>query len=240
MSRFNPVHPKAEEVIWRLARHLEAITHQLGCWPGRGWDSTGSEHPTGRALDWMISQKVGQKVSAEQKKVGDAVVDWLIRHSDQLRIRHIIWHNRIWKRRYRSNAGGGWSTHKGSSVSARHEDHVHVFLDNAGGSVPDQPLIIVSAPGGQTGGLSMADAEDILAEIREFKKLYMSETATHGVPYVSAQARSLAGLITALRGEVAGLTAALDSVKTGGPVDLVGVKNAVKEALAEAKLTVEF
>lgn len=137
---------KASDTIWTLARRVWAITRPSAAsiWIGRGWDTAASgstEHHSGRALDIMVSAKVGRMPTMAEAAAGEQMVAWLIRHADQMHTRHIIWNRRIWKRRYRGTATE-WSPLTGrSGISDWHEDHIHVYLDDTAGSIPDAPLV---------------------------------------------------------------------------------------------------
>lgn len=148
MSTADPyryVHSRAAKVIWALARHIHGVTRVAGlnsAWIGRGWSPDSTEHNTGRALDIIIAAVVGRVPTAVERRVGDLIAGWLIRHADALRVRHILWNKKIWRRR---RASEGWQPLPGrtssSSVSDWHIDHIHVLLDDVGGRVPDAPLI---------------------------------------------------------------------------------------------------
>lgn len=137
---------KASAPIQDLARRVWAITRPSAAsiWIGRGWDTAASgstEHHSGRALDIMVSAKVGRMPTMAEAAAGEQMVAWLIRHADQMHVRHVIWNRRIWKRRYRGTATA-WSRLTGrSGVSDWHEDHIHVYLDDTAGSIPDAPLV---------------------------------------------------------------------------------------------------
>lgn len=114
-------------------------------WIGRGWDtpylrgpypSSGQwddEHGTGRALDIICAPEVGIRSSGAYRGAGDKIVAWLISNARAMHIRHIIWQDRIYKTRY-----GNWMRFTGdrSNVSARHEDHIHVFFEDVDGIIP--------------------------------------------------------------------------------------------------------
>lgn len=137
---------KASAPIQDLARRVWAITRPpaASIWIGRGWDTAASgstEHHSGRALDIMVSAKVGRMPTMAEAAAGEQMVAWLIRHADQMHVRHVIWNRRIWKRRYRGTATA-WSKLTGrSGVSDWHQDHIHVYLDDTAGSIPDAPLV---------------------------------------------------------------------------------------------------
>lgn len=76
------------------------------------------DHPSGHALDFMITSK-GQ---------GQAVADFVQQNSSALGVKYIIWNHQVWE------ASGkpvvGWHPYDGSNP---HTDHVHVtFLDQPG------------------------------------------------------------------------------------------------------------
>ena len=114
-------------------------------WIGRGWDKPylrgpyptsgqwGDEHGTGRALDIICSPEVGIRPSGAYRDAGDKIVAWLISNAWAMHIRHIIWQDRIYKTRY-----GNWMRFTGdrSNISARHEDHIHVFFEDSNGTIP--------------------------------------------------------------------------------------------------------
>ena len=114
-------------------------------WIGRGWGtpylrgpypSSGQwddEHGTGRALDIICAPEVGIRSSGAYRGAGDKIVAWLISNARAMHIRHIIWQDRIYKTRY-----GNWMRFTGdrSNISARHEDHIHVFFEDVDGIIP--------------------------------------------------------------------------------------------------------
>lgn len=78
---------------------------------GRGPGSVpGSDHPKGRALDFMINNTKNGKAR------GDALANDLISHYKEWNIKYIIWNRYIWQ------PGRGWHKYSGPSD---HTDHVH-------------------------------------------------------------------------------------------------------------------
>lgn len=71
------------------------------------------DHPSGRALDFMTSNR----------GYGDSIANMLISRSGELKIKYIIWRQRIWM------PGRGWKmmSNRGSAT-ANHYDHVHVSV----------------------------------------------------------------------------------------------------------------
>ncbi|MDO5503724.1 MAG: hypothetical protein Q4G67_11175 [Actinomycetia bacterium] len=71
------------------------------------------DHPSGRALDFMTTNK----------GLGDSIANMLIARSGELNIKYIIWYQRIWE------PGKGWRTMSNrGSATANHMDHVHVSV----------------------------------------------------------------------------------------------------------------
>ena len=140
------VHANASAIIWALARktYNDTRTAAPATWIGRGWDPKSTEHATGRALDIIIGPKVGLNLNlsayAEYKKDGDAIAAWLVKIADALNIRHIIWNEKIYRTRYKA-----WGPLPGrtsaSNNSDWHRDHIHVYLENANGYIPEGPVL---------------------------------------------------------------------------------------------------
>lgn len=74
----------------------------------------GSDHPKGRALDFMINNiKNG-------KSTGDSLANEAIKNYKQWDIKYVIWNRYIWQ------PGRGWHKYSGPSD---HTDHVHVSFN---------------------------------------------------------------------------------------------------------------
>lgn len=74
----------------------------------------GSDHPKGRALDFMINNiKNG-------KSTGDALANDVIRNYKAWNVKYVIWNRYIWQ------PGRGWKKYNGPSP---HTDHVHVSFN---------------------------------------------------------------------------------------------------------------
>jgi hypothetical protein len=78
-----------------------------------------SDHPAGRAVDFMTD-----------RASGDALADCALENMDALGVSYIIWEQRI-------NHGSGWELMEDrGGVTANHFDHVHISFDgNAGGKL---------------------------------------------------------------------------------------------------------
>jgi hypothetical protein len=83
---------------------------------GRGPGSVpGSDHPKGRALDYMINNiKNG-------KAVGTALANDVIKNYKAWNVKYVIWNRYIWQ------PGRGWKKYNGPSP---HTDHVHVSFNS--------------------------------------------------------------------------------------------------------------
>lgn len=98
----------------------------LGCLFGKpqmlgvGSRGNASDHPTGLALDFMVSKSVGDRLAA-----------CALRNKDALGITYVIWQQRI-------NYGSGWNAMEDrGGATANHMDHVHLsFGKSAPGGKP--------------------------------------------------------------------------------------------------------
>ncbi len=78
---------------------------------GRGPGSVpGSDHPKGRALDFMTSNR----------NKGNALANDLIRNYKKWNVKYVIWYGFIW------HPGRGWKKYNGPSA---HTDHVHASFN---------------------------------------------------------------------------------------------------------------
>ncbi len=100
----------------------------LGCAFGQpemlGVGSRGgaSDHPDGKALDLMTSDR----------SRGDAIAECALANADELGVTYVIWQQRM-------NTGSGWEAMEDrGGATANHMDHVHIsFDDSAGSGTPD-------------------------------------------------------------------------------------------------------
>lgn len=120
---------KAEE-LWRAADKAGFTLTRL-----YGMGSRGSEHPTGRALDLMITGSAGGR------RAGDFLADYLWANRTRLKVKWIIWNRKI--RSTSPGKSGNWASYNGGNP---HTDHVHVFFAD-GAYVPP-----ASSGGGGGGG----------------------------------------------------------------------------------------
>lgn len=87
-----------------------------------GWRASDPfpDHPSGHALDFMVSNK-GQ---------GQAIADFAVANASALGIKYVIWNRQVWE------ASGkpvpGW--HPYTSTSNPHTDHVHITFNDQPGS----------------------------------------------------------------------------------------------------------
>src|SRR5690606_25727105 len=72
-----------------------------------------SDHPKGLALDFMVD-----------RKTGDEIAEFALRHKDVLNVKYVIWRQRV-------NHGSGWkSMEDRGSKTANHYDHVHISFND--------------------------------------------------------------------------------------------------------------
>lgn len=78
-----------------------------------------SDHPGGRAVDFMVD-----------RATGDALAACALRNQAALGITYVIWRQRI-------NTGGGWKTMEDrGGITANHYDHVHISFGSGAGDAP--------------------------------------------------------------------------------------------------------
>jgi hypothetical protein len=79
---------------------------------GIGSRAGASDHPGGLALDFMVG-----------RAAGDELADYALRYMDVLKIKYVIWKQRI-------NFGNGWQAMEDrGGITANHFDHVHISFD---------------------------------------------------------------------------------------------------------------
>ncbi|HJQ46154.1 MAG TPA: hypothetical protein VJ870_07510 [Amycolatopsis sp.] len=80
---------------------------------GQGSRSGTSDHPTGLALDFMVTTPTG-----------NALADFVLANRSRLGVKYVIW-------RQRYNDGSGWSMMEDrGDATANHYDHVHVSFES--------------------------------------------------------------------------------------------------------------
>jgi hypothetical protein len=89
---------------------------------GVGSRGNASDHPGGKALDLMTTDKAR----------GDAIAECALANADELGVTYVIWDQRM-------NTGSGWeSMEDRGGDTANHKDHVHISFGGSGGSgTPD-------------------------------------------------------------------------------------------------------
>jgi hypothetical protein len=103
--------PRTEAVHQALCAGFPAVDSYGGVRPD--WDA---EHPSGRAIDAMVSST----------STGNAVADWARANAAQYGITEVIWNQRIWTTQ---RASEGWrAMGDRGSVTANHGDHVHISV----------------------------------------------------------------------------------------------------------------
>jgi uncharacterized protein YgiM (DUF1202 family) len=80
------------------------------------------DHPAGRALDAMIPRYT----TAAGRKLGFEVANWARVNARSLRIKYVIWDQKIWN--IQRNSEGWRPMASRGSDSANHKDHVHITM----------------------------------------------------------------------------------------------------------------
>lgn len=105
---------------------VESAAYKLGGMFGvksiLGWRASDPfpDHPSGHAIDLMISSKTQ----------GQAIADYAVANAGALGVKYVIWNRQVWE------ASGkpvtGW--HPYTSTSNPHTDHVHITFNDTPGS----------------------------------------------------------------------------------------------------------
>jgi hypothetical protein len=105
--------------------HVRSAARFLGCNFGEptvlgvAGRAGGSDHPSGKALDFMVGRATGNAIAA-----------CALRNQEEFGISYVIWRQRI-------NFGSGWRPMEDrGGATANHLDHVHVSFDSRAGGRP--------------------------------------------------------------------------------------------------------
>lgn len=111
---------KAVEQIYDQTRRAGWVN----VWVGQGYNpKSRPEHSSGRAVDLIVSERVGRYPSPAEKDAGDALAQWIIEQYDH-DLQWVLWDQKAWnptRRSWRQMEDRG-------SVSGNHRDHIHVFF----------------------------------------------------------------------------------------------------------------
>lgn len=97
------------------------------------------DHPSGRAVDIMVSSAFANYGSTDAIAYGTRLAEWVKAHRKQLGVQYIIWRQHIWNI---ERPGDGWRQMADrGNPTANHMDHVHVttFGDRAEAEVTGPP-----------------------------------------------------------------------------------------------------
>lgn len=104
---------KAEEVLAALEKARgKQLTHTWG-------KGSSSEHATGRAVDFMVSN---------DRAAGDFIADYVWANRVRLNLEHIIWRQRIISTRISPGVWRRMATRKNGDPTENHMDHPHVLF----------------------------------------------------------------------------------------------------------------
>lgn len=111
----------------RLLRCGATAFKQVRTFCGVGGRPGPSDHPSGRAIDFMIEDHR----TAAGRAYGWQVATWMRTHADELNIKYVIWDMKIWQS---SQADQGWQPYTrygpNPNDTLGHRDHVHVSLQH--------------------------------------------------------------------------------------------------------------
>ena len=114
------------------ARTAHALEQVRAAFPESAWacysprPGTVSEHPLGRACDGTFGNAIGEPATGQALELGWAVTNWLQTHAESLGVEYLIWQDQIWSL---ARADEGWRPYtRGTDVTTRHLDHVHVTI----------------------------------------------------------------------------------------------------------------
>jgi hypothetical protein len=102
----------------------------VGCVGGRPGPS---DHPSGRACDFMMASPGNTRPTAENREHGWQLARWLAANAARLGVTYIIWDHLIWDI---GDPGAGWAPYTryddctDRCVTLQHYDHVHVSVEN--------------------------------------------------------------------------------------------------------------
>lgn len=105
------------------------------CWSEHAWNPS-SDHPAGRACD-AFPGRYGEFAAGQDLEDGWAVADWARDNASELRIRYVIWQDRIWYRGTGDSGAGrenwgrpynGGGVYDPADATGGHYDHVHVSV----------------------------------------------------------------------------------------------------------------
>ena len=83
-----------------------------------------SDHPSGHACDFVMSDPLGTMPTPDYLAHGWALCNYLIANADRLRVKYIIWQKRIWEL-------GEWDEYNryaDGNLTEDHYDHVHLSM----------------------------------------------------------------------------------------------------------------
>ena len=124
-DRLSPQARCVEKQIMARFRYVRTVGGCCGNGSGRG------DHPTGHAVDFMLSYG---KTSPLLKAEGDYPAAWIMVNKDALHVKDMGWWQRIWypdSRGWQEECMPSFKTcgmDGPPTVTAMHEDHVHVSV----------------------------------------------------------------------------------------------------------------
>lgn len=145
-----PKSPKGDERNLQAAaqRGMRLAAQQFPEVPSIGGFRSGNDpkdHGTGSAIDIMVPDYQ----SASGIALGDKIAKFYIDNAGDLKVKYVIWRNKIWQ-------GGSWSDYgSGGDDNAKHNNHVHVSFKQSG-----PPTLSVTGLAGTGPGQGSDEAPD--------------------------------------------------------------------------------
>jgi hypothetical protein len=132
-SKLGNIQPATRSVAKEIYDAAQEAGHEIWFMWGMG---PSSEHASGRALDLMVRNKAA----------GDWIRNYVWRNRARLRLRHVIWWQRITSTVNRPGVVRLMAD-RGNNT-ANHKDHPHIFLNPGAYQAPNQPRATTTAPSG--------------------------------------------------------------------------------------------
>lgn len=104
---------------------------KISTWLGAGERSANSDsdHPSGRAVDAMISSAYDKYKSKKAKEYGWKLAKWARKNASGLGVKYVIYYGKIWSRQ---RSDEGWRSYDhpsgASNDTSAHRDHVHISV----------------------------------------------------------------------------------------------------------------
>lgn len=131
----NNFNPECRKIVEEIQRYVSS--HPLTkdyIWFGRGWDlpSRSKEHGTGRAVDIIITERVGKARTPKEFAAGKHLVDVILKHGKALGVQWVLFSldGRVtWS--FNFDRGTWTKLANRGSIPANHVDHIHLYFKSS-------------------------------------------------------------------------------------------------------------